>query len=441
MTAQGKAPCLLALGVSHRTATLALLEQLSLDPGGAVLVLRRLGSDAAIQEAAVLSTCNRTEIYLVGSDIQRAERGAKAALSSSAGTAGPALPDALRSYTGVGAARHLFRVTAGLESMVVGETEIQGQVKRAYDLALAERATGPIINRLFRSALEAGKRARSQAGGVVPSLASLGVDLALRRLGTLGGSRVLVIGAGQNAEATARALALHRVRPVFVASRRYGSAVGLARRFGGRAVDFQSLGAELAAADLAFSCTASREPIVARRQLAELMALRPGRDLLLVDSAVPRDIDPAVRDLAGVELYDIDDIRRQSGADRYVDSPATTRAAALVEQEGRRFQEWLTSLDVVPAISALRAHGEAAVKQALTENELRWEALSPRDRERVELVARTVAGRLLHAPTMTLREAAGSHAAENYVRVVNDLLGAGRPARAASAQRISAGGR
>jgi glutamyl-tRNA reductase len=402
-------PGLVAVGVSHRTAPLELLERFALDSRGAAAMLKRLRSTAA-REAAVLSTCNRTEVYMVAADSAVADRAARAVLPSHAG---------VRSFADTGAVRHLFRVTAGLESMAVGETEIQGQVRRAYELALRERATGPVLNRLFRGALEAGKRVRSQSARAAPSLASLGVELAARRLGRLEGARAVVVGAGQNAEAAGRALVRQGQRPVFVATRRYERAVGLARTFGGRAVRFAGVEAELAGADLAFTCTASRDPIVTRDQLARVMERRPDRVLVMVDLAVPRDVDPAVRAVPRVELYDIDDLSRD-----VVSAPRHEASEALIEREVDRFRGWLVSLDVVEAISALHAAGEAAVEAARAASDIDWAALSAADRQRVELVARTVAARLLHAPTMALREAAGSQAASHYVQVVQGLAAA-----------------
>jgi glutamyl-tRNA reductase len=416
------APALLAVGVSHRSASLPLLERLATDGGGSAALFAWAASNGDVQEAAVLSTCNRTELYLVASDVARGEEAAREVLSVRAGTENGTLPSAMRSFCGTDAVVHLFRVTAGLESMAVGETEIQGQVKRAYELALREGLTGPIINRLFRGALQAGKRVRSEVGvwRSPRSVASLGVRLAVRRVGDLERRRVVVIGAGENAEATARALAGHGVRPVFVASRRYARAVALARRFGGRSAGFQSLRAELVGADLAFACTSSQQPIVARAELGRVMKERRGRRLVLIDTAVPRDLDPAAGNLPGVDLYDIDDLKQEAERD---ERPTAAPAERILDEEVRRFEEWLAGLDVVPAISALRAHAEAAVNQVLDENEAGWENLSPNDRERLGIVARAVANRLLHEPTMTLKRTAGSQAATAYVQAVQALLG------------------
>src|SRR5437764_406614 len=249
---------LLALGISHKTAPLALRERLALPEGRAAGVLRDLVAHPEIHEAVAISTCNRTEIYLVASDPVDAESAALSTLSRQAGIPPTELLGSLYSPREMDAARHLFGVASGLESMIVGEAEVQGQVKRAYELALVEGATGPITNRLFRDALATGKRARTETaiGRSRVSVSSVAVELARGTLGELDSRRVLVIGAGENGELTAKALRERGVETVFVANRRYDRAVGLAQRLGGPAVRFDDLPRELQAADIVGGSTA-----------------------------------------------------------------------------------------------------------------------------------------------------------------------------------------
>jgi glutamyl-tRNA reductase len=414
---------LLAVGLSHRTAPLALLERLTLSANGSSRILTEIASHDAIREAVVLSTCNRIELYLVVTDSFEAERIALAALSHEAGLPPGALR--LQSLCGHEVVRHLFLVTAGLESMVVGETEIQGQVRRAYELALLEGATGPIANRLFRGALEAGKRVRSETTSrrSRASVASVAVKLAARRFGDLEGRRALVVGTGENGELTGRALAEQGVRMVFVAHRRRERAAALARRWDGRAVWLDRLRAELAHADLAFCCTASPVQIVTRDDVERAMEKRHGRPLLLLDIAVPRDIDPTVRDMPDVVLYDIDDLKRDVAGDATASASWTDRAGRVIDDEVGRFTAWLATLDVVPAISALREQAEAAVALVLQEHEPLWESLSPNDRKRVGMVAHAVANRFLHEPTMRLKRTPGSEASRTDVDALRALFG------------------
>jgi glutamyl-tRNA reductase len=415
-------PQLLAVSACHSTAPLAVIEKLALSSSGARRMLAALTSNEAVREAAALSTCNRVELYLVVTDVGEAEAIALAALSRAASVPPAALLGRLRSLSGSSVVRHLFRVTAGLESIAVGEAEIQGQVKRAYELARLEGATGPIANRLFRGALEAGKRARSASCRPRVSVASLAVALAARELGGLEGRRALVIGSGENGELTGKALAERGARTVFVANRRYERALALAGRLGGRAVRLPSLRNELLDADLAICCTSSSNQVLALRELATVMEQRGGRALLLIDSAVPRDVDPAVGDLPHVALYDIEDLKREAVADASAGASAAVRTEPLIEHEVERFQAWLASLDVVPAISALREHAEAAVDGLLRENAGCWESPSPRDRERVAIVAQTVANRFLHEPTTRLKRAAASDASTAYVEALRVLF-------------------
>jgi glutamyl-tRNA reductase len=416
---------LLALGVSHKTAPVALRERLALPEGRATRILGDLTARPEIHEAVAISTCNRTELYLVAGDPVEAENHVLAELSRQAGIRPTELLGRLYSLRGADAVRHLFSVAAGLDSMIVGEAEVQGQVKRAYELALVEGATGPISNRLFRDALGAGKRVRTETalGRSRVSVSSVAVDLARDALGELETKRVLVVGAGENGELTAKALADRGVRTVFVANRRYDRAIGLAQRFGGEAVRFDDLPAEIVDADIVVGCTSSPHLIVGADELALVTEQRRGRPLLLIDIAVPRDIDPRVRELPGITLYDMDDLQRTVARNLDVQEAEAARARTVIDEELQRFDRWLSTLDVVPTIAALRERGEEVVQHVLRENEGRWESLSDADRERVELMTRAVVSRLLHEPTTRLKRPADEDAAYVHLQALRELFG------------------
>jgi glutamyl-tRNA reductase len=415
----------LALGVSHRTAPLELRERLALPEGRAAGVLNELRATDQVQEAAALSTCNRTELYLVVSDPVEAESAALGVLAREAEIRPTELVGHLYALRSAEAARHLFRVTAGLDSMILGEAEIQGQVKRAYELALVEGATGPILNRLFRGALAAGKRARSETGvsekGV--SISSVAVELAQRTLGDLAQRRVLVIGAGETAELTARALAARGVQTVFIANRRYDRAIGLAQRFGGDAVRFDELPEQLQQADIVVSATNSPHHIVEPDELRQVMESREGQPLLIVDLAVPRDVDPACREIAGVSLHDVDDV--QGIVERNASGRETEarRADSVLDAERARFERWLGSLEVLPTVTALRERADEIVRRVLAENESRWESLSDADRERLEKMASAIASRMLHEPTLRMKRSTEDEDAYVYVHTLRELFG------------------
>jgi glutamyl-tRNA reductase len=296
-------------------------------------------------------------------------------------------------------------VTAGLESMIVGEAEIQGQVRRAHEAAMRAGSTGAFSNRLFAAALTTGKRVRTETeiGSSRVSVPSVAVDLALSVLGGLAERHVVILGAGETSELTARALADQGAGTSFLANRHADRALSLAQRFGGSVVGLDGLPDQLLHADIVLSSTSSPHPIVGREELELVMAERAGRPLLLIDIAVPRDIDAGCGELEGVSLYDIDDL--QAVVARNLDTRASEvpRAQEIVEEEIQRFARWLGQLEVLPTVSALREHGNTLVEQVLAENAGRWESASPRDLARVEAIARAVMSRLLHEPTIRLR--------------------------------------
>ena len=416
---------LLALGVSHKTASLDLRERLALPETRAGRVLEELTGHDAIREAVALFTCNRTELHLVAADDVEAENAALAILSRQAGIRPTELLGAIYSLRGREAVSHLFAVAGGLESMIVGEAEIQGQVKRAYELALVAGVTGPVSNRLFRDALAAGKRVRAETGigRSQVSVSSVAVSLAAEFLGgELASRRVLVVGAGENAELAARALRDRGVSTVFVANRRYDRALGLAERFDGQAVSFDDMPEQLERADIVVSSTGAPHQILGRDELELVAERRPGRPLVLIDLAVPRDIDPELAGCPGIALYDMDDL--QQAVARNLDTRAGEAEVAgeIVGEEVARFERWLASLDVVPTIAALRERAESVIEHVLSENEPRWESLSAKDRERVHALARSLVNRLLHEPTLRLRDSVGDEASYRYVHALRELF-------------------
>ncbi len=411
---------LLALGLSHKTAPVAVRERLAFTESEAVALAQRMTATAEVREAVVLSTCNRTELYLVVGDPVRAETEALAMLAHHAGLDSTELAQELYTPHNCDAARQLYRVTAGLESMIVGEAEIQGQVKRAFEAALRAGCTGPLSNRLWAAALSTGKRVRSETaiGASHVSVPSAAVGLTVELLGDLRERHVVILGAGETSELTAQALADRGAGTIFVANRHADRARSLAQRFGGSVVGLDGLPEQLTRADIVVSSTSSPHPIVGREELELVLAQRAGRPLLAIDIAVPRDFEPGCGELAGVTLYDIDDL--QAVVARNLDTRVgeVPQAEAIVEEEIHRFAGWLGQLEALPTVSALREHGDAIVEQVLAENDGRWESASPRDLVRVEALARSIASRLLHEPTIRLRSLseARSHASLQLVR-------------------------
>jgi glutamyl-tRNA reductase len=291
-------------------------------------------------------------------------------------------------------------------------------------LALVEGATGPILNRLFRGSLAAGGRARNETsiGERVLSIPSVAVELAQRTLGDLADLRVLVIGAGETAELVARALVARGVATVFVANRHHDRAIGLAQRFGGDAVRLEDLPQQLTEVDIVVSATNSPHHIVERDGLTRVMEAREGRPLLLVDIAVPRDIEPACREIPLVSVHNMDDVQQTVERNISGREAEVKRVEPIIAAEVDRFERWLGSLEVVPTIASLRERADDVVRRVLAENDNRWENVSDADRERLTTMANAIASRLLHEPTLRMKRSAGSNDAYLYVSALRELF-------------------
>ncbi len=415
---------LLLIGISHKTAPVAVRERLALTEVESERFIRELVATDEVREAVAISTCNRTEVYAVVSDAVDAESELLTRLARRAGIRPTELVDIVYSPRNCDAARQLFRVTSGLESMIVGESEVQGQVRRAYEAALGAGTTGPFTNRLFRAALQTGKRVRTETalGSARVSVSTVAVEMATNAVGALGGRDVVIIGAGETAELTATALAEQGVETIFVANRRADRARALADRFGGRVVSLDELPDRLVEADIVVASTSSPHPIVGAQELAHVMQIRDGRPLVLIDIAVPRDIEHACGEIPGVQLLDIDDLQSAVARNIGVREGERSRAEALVEDEIQRFSSWMGQQGATPTITSLREHGAAIVETVLAENDGRWESASPRDLARIDAVARAVMQRLLHEPTIRLKaiEEVGGH---GRLAVLRELFG------------------
>jgi glutamyl-tRNA reductase len=398
------------VGISHHQAPIELRERAALDPQRASELARQLAGDRG--EAVCLSTCNRTELYLAAGSAEEAEERAEGALLALETELGPALYR-LRDE---GAALHLFRVAAGLDSMVPGEGEILGQVRAAHDLG----ATGPILNRLFRQALHAGRKARTQTaiGESPASVSSAAAALAEQVFGDLRGRSILVVGAGKVGELAVRNLVSRGATIAFVANRSVGRATDLARRAGGEAIPLDLVQSQLERADVVLSSTSASGWILTRAQVEQALPARKGRPLFLIDLAVPRDLDPGIHELDGCYLYDIDDLEAVVAETLAGRRREAERAETIVAEEADRFRDWQASLDVVPAITSLRARAEE-IRAA----ELRRAKLSDSERRAAESVTAAVLNKLLHLPTIRMKEAAAAADGVLYADAVRHLFG------------------
>jgi glutamyl-tRNA reductase len=416
---------LLTVGVSHRTAPVALRERLALPTDGAGHILGELAAcHDQIHELVAMSTCNRTEITVLTDDPLGAEDALLGVLARRGGFERSDLGDAVFRLHEAASARHLFRVAGGLESMVLGEAEILGQVRRAHEVAQEAGTSGATLDRLFGTAVGTGRRVRSetQIGHGSSSISSLAASLAERELGDLKGRQVVIIGAGETAELAAAAFHSRGVAALFVANRSAGRAISLAAKYEGGVEPLDRLPALLESADVIVSATASPHPILHREAVAEVLPARAGRPLLLIDLAVPRDIEPSCGLLPGVQRYDLDAMESVVARTTHARKAEAVQAETIVEDELDRFNHWMATRGVAPTISAMHRQADDIVERVLTENSNRWETASSRDRARIEAVARAVATRILHEPTIRLRSVDPA-AGHRRVELLRELFG------------------
>ncbi|GAB3314921.1 glutamyl-tRNA reductase [Luteimonas notoginsengisoli] len=420
---------LFALGVNHQTAPVALRERVAFNDDAVVPALAALRALPQVREVALLSTCNRTELYAVTDD-DGAALVEWLATHPSANAAGPGPAEALHAYLyrhqDGDAVRHLFRVATGLDSLVLGEPQILGQVKHAWATARTAGTLGGQLDRLFQHAFVTAKRARTETriGNSPVSVASVAVRLAQESFAQPSDSTVLLIGAGETIELAARHLAQAKVKQLLVANRTYAHAQDLAMRHGGVALPLDELDRHLFLADIVFSATASRTPILSKAQVAAALAARRHRPMLLLDLAVPRDIAPDVATLKDAFLYTVDDLERAVEDNRQGRREAAEAAEAIVDLQVARYVEVLAAGTRNAPLKRLRAHGESTRVEVLAR--ARQQLAAGQSPEAVlDFLAHTLTNRLLHAPTVALREAAISGDTE-LMRAVDRLMhGAG----------------
>lgn len=417
-----------AVGLNNRTVPLEMLERMTVAPSRLAKALADLRSRDHITEVVVVSTCMRTEVYAVAEKYHGAVQEIRNFLSEISGAPPEDFSDHLYTFHDEGAVGHLFRVACGLDSAVVGESEILGQVKAAWEQARGEQAAGPALGALFRHAVEVGKRARSETGisRGITSVSHAAVAMAADRLGSLAGRRILVLGAGDMGEGMAVALAgAAEAGTVLVANRTWARARSLAARVGGEAVEFGALGAVLPDVDVLLTSTTAPTVLLEADDVEPLLAGRQGRPLLIVDIAVPRDVDPAVGRLPGVTLLDMDDLRAFAASGIESRRREIVRVEDLIADQVERHMVAAHSRSVAPLVRDLYDHAEA-VRAAETERlRARLDALDPRDREAVEALTRRIVATLLHDPVVRLKEAAGTARGDRLAETLRTLFDLG----------------
>jgi glutamyl-tRNA reductase len=415
---------LLLVGLSHRTTPVELRERLDFSARGVDAALTALAGLPSHAEAAIISTCNRVELYVACDDVEAARAGIERFVSDFHGVPAADLAPHLYSKLGQEAIRHLLRVAAGLDSLVVGEPQVLGQVKDAYNVAARVGSTGLLLNKLFQSAFAAGKRVRSETalseGAVSVSYAA--VALARKIFGDLKGRTVLVIGAGEMGKLTAIHMRAQGIQRLVIMSRTSKHAESLAATIGGSAMPWEALSTALAEADILITATGSSAPIVSRALVAQTMKARRQRPLFIIDIAVPRDVEAGAADLEEVFLYNIDDL--QTVVQENISRRATEalRAERIVSEEVSRFTAWLNSRGAVPTVVALRQRFEAVRQSELRRLEPKLSALPPEARARVDEITRLIVEKLLINPTEQLKSISDADTVAAYSDALNRLF-------------------
>ena len=418
---------LAVVGVSHHTAPVEARERFAFGSAEAIRALGGLREEAGLHEAVLVSTCNRTELYMhAAAGSSALEAGVAVLRNKAEGVEGS--PDRyIYKKQGLDSVRHLYCVSAGLDSMVMGEAEIQGQVKDAYELAarvpVEPSMAGPVLNRLFQTAFSVGGRVRSETtiGQGAASVASVAVELAGKIFGSLKSRRALILGAGTNAELVAEALTRHGVRGILVANRTHERAVAMAERLEGTAVPRDDVPGHLKDIDILVTSTTAPHWVLSLDAVRGALPQAGGRPLLIMDLAIPRDVEPTIGSEPNVFLYNVDDLRE------IVDETLVQRKAVLplaeriIEDEVEGFRRWYAGRQVVPLIRSLRGRWDGVRDQELQWLWQRLAHLSPDDRAMVERFSERLLGKLLHDPTVRLRERAANGQAADFVEALRYL--------------------
>jgi glutamyl-tRNA reductase len=414
------------LGINHTTATVELRERLSFSEEQLRASLARIGCGegiGAIAELVIVSTCNRTELYAASPRPIKDEL--KAFLADAQNIPVEEFEAHLYHKTGEDVARHLMDVAAGLDSLVLGEPQILGQVTRALELARGQSTAGNVLNRLFQAAIHAGKRARTETNisRNAASISSLAASLSERVVPHLNEAQIAILGAGEMAELAVEALRKRGAKHILVVNRTLEHAHELAQRWDAQTTTFENIGAALASADIVISSTGAPHTIVTKTMVEQAMQARPQRPLVLIDIAVPRDIDPDTAEVPRVSLYDIDNLNshlERSLSEREAEVP---RVKAILEEELAQFAEYMKSLKMIPLIADMRQNAEAIRKAELEKTFSRLPDLTETERERIDAMTQALVKKLFQEPTQRLRIEADCPHAPEYATVARTLFG------------------
>jgi glutamyl-tRNA reductase len=424
---------LLLVGISHRTAPVELRERVDFQSRGIADALRYVSERTSANEAAIVSTCNRAEVYVACEDAAAARSDVLRFVSDFHGVAATEIAPHVYDGQDLEAARHLFRVAAGLDSLVVGEPQILGQVKDAHTLATEAHTAGPILNRLFHASFAVGKRVRTETGlgsGAV-SVSYAAAALAKKIFGDLAGRRVLVIGAGEMGKLTALHMKAQGVHSVTIVSRTMAHAARSAEAIGGAsAAPWEELDAALGASDIVITATGAASPILTKAHVEAVMRPRRNRALFIIDIALPRDVESAAGEIEQVFLYNIDDLQATVRENLARRASEVSRAEAIVGEEVGKFGSWLRSRGAIPTVVALRERFEAIRRAELERLDYKLAALPPDARARVDEITHLIVEKLLLMPTEQLKALGDAEAVSLYGEALARLFGLGEDEQA-----------
>ena len=418
----------LIVGVNHHSAAVAVREQVALSNGALDEALRRLMALPEIDEGAIITTCNRVEVVAATADGDSAVDALTRFLAEGESAAPEGLVEHLSVYRGREGIRHLFRVAASLDSMIVGEPQILGQLKDLYDRAARSGATGTVLHRCFHRSFKVAKRVRTETGvatGAV-SVSTAAVELARKIFDSLEDKTAMLIGAGTMGALAARHLLAHGVRNLIVANRTFDRAVALARELQGTPVAFEHLGTYLHLADVVIGSTAAEQPVLTPALVQQVLRQRKYRPMFLIDMSVPRNFDPLINDLDNVYVYDIDDLGGIAAVHREDRGREAERAAGIIEEEVDGFYRWLASLDAVPTIVALREKVERIRKAELEKTLGAFPDLPPEARASVDAMTSAIVNKILHVPLTRLKDQDRRQEA-HYLDAARHLFGIEEP--------------
>ncbi len=413
----------LIVGLNHTTAAVEVREKLAFNGPKLEQGLREIHALPEVHEAVILSTCNRVELYTCVSDEEAASGAIMDFISGFHGIERELLDSSLYFHTGTSAVSHAFRVASSLDSMVVGEAQILGQLKDAFQFALEQKSTGVLLNKLIKKSISVAKRVRTEtriAENAV-NISSAAVDLAKKIFKELTGRSVLLLGAGDMAELAARHLVSNGVRDIAVANRTYSSGCQLAQGMDGRAVRMEDFIEEMTSSDIVICSTGAPEYVLDHKQMKGVMKARKQKPVFLIDISVPRNIDPKINNLENVYLYDVDDLQGVADAGLESRRKEADKGEAIVSEEIETFLRWQSSLDAKPTIIALRRHAEEISRQEISKLNGKLEGLTSEQKKAVEQLAMSIVNKLVHPPTAALKE--DSEDKDELIAMIKRLYG------------------